>query len=206
MTAATPSVPRASGDPLPELAAFLRPYAALFHNRQSWRSVERYLTGLLTDLSHKNCQTVADAVAGTSTERLQHLLTDAVWDAQAVDRARVQTLVAHSPPSSAAGILVLDDTGLPKLNCICRKSGRVIHPGGGAPRCLTSCHLLRRRTWRSRSSTGRAPGVYPSTWWSPTPAMATPRASWPPWSSGRCRMSVPWARRSGSGSRTTSAR
>jgi SRSO17 transposase len=114
MTAATPSVPRASGDPLPELAAFLRPYAALFHNRQSWRSVERYLTGLLTDLSHKNCQTVADAVAGTSTERLQHLLTDAVWDTQAVDRARVQTLVAHSPPSSAAGILVLDDTGLPK--------------------------------------------------------------------------------------------
>jgi SRSO17 transposase len=107
----TPTVPRAARDPLPELAAFIQPYTALFRNRQSWHSVERYLTGLLTDLPHKTCQTVATAVAGTSTERLQHLLTDAVWDPQALDQARVQTLAAQSP---AGGILVLDDTGLPK--------------------------------------------------------------------------------------------
>jgi SRSO17 transposase len=105
------TVPRASSEPLPELAAFLQPYAVLFRNRQSGHSVERYLTGLLTDLPRKNCQTVAASVVGTSTERLQHLLTDAVWDPQALDRARVQTLVAQSP---AGGILVLDDTGLPK--------------------------------------------------------------------------------------------
>ncbi len=42
--------------------------------------MERYLTGLLTDLPRKNCDTIAAAVAGTSTERLQHLLTDATWD------------------------------------------------------------------------------------------------------------------------------
>jgi hypothetical protein len=39
--------------------------------------VERSLTGLLTDLPRKNCDTIAAAVAGTSTERLQPLLTDA---------------------------------------------------------------------------------------------------------------------------------
>ena len=73
--------------------------------------MERYLTGLLTDLPRKNCDTIAAAVAGTSTERLQHLLTDATWDPQALDQQRVQALVAQSPPQ---GLLVLDDTGLPK--------------------------------------------------------------------------------------------
>ena len=104
-------VPKASPDPLPEVGAFLAPFAPLFRNRQSWRGVERYLTGLLTDLPRKNCETIAAAVAGTSTERLQHLLTDASWNPLALDQARVQQLVALCP---AAGVLVLDDTGLPK--------------------------------------------------------------------------------------------
>ncbi len=74
--------------------------------------MERYVTGLLTDLPHKTADTIAAAVAGTSTERLQHLLTDAAWDALALDEARVKRLLAIHPPT--AGILVLDDTGLPK--------------------------------------------------------------------------------------------
>jgi len=74
--------------------------------------MERYLTGLLTDLPHKTAETIASAVAGTSTERLQHLLTDAAWDAQALDEARVKRLLAIYPPTS--GVLVFDDTGLPK--------------------------------------------------------------------------------------------
>ena len=74
--------------------------------------MERYLTGLLTDLPHKTADTIAAAVAGTSTERLQHLLTDAAWDATALDEARVKRLLAIHPPTS--GVLVFDDTGLPK--------------------------------------------------------------------------------------------
>ena len=72
----------------------------------------RYVTGLLTDLPHKTADTIAAAVAGTSTERLQHLLTDANWDAAALDEARVKSLLALHPPTS--GVLVFDDTGLPK--------------------------------------------------------------------------------------------
>jgi SRSO17 transposase len=66
---------------------------------------------LLSDLPRKNCDTIAAAVAGTSTERWQHLLTDATWEPQALDHQRVPALVAQSPPH---GLLVLDDTGLPK--------------------------------------------------------------------------------------------
>ena len=107
----TSVVPKASPDTLPELATYLKPFAPLFRRSTSRASVERYLTGLLTDLPRKNCDTIAAAVAGTSTERLQHLLTDATWDPQALDQQRVQALVAHSPRN---GLLVLDDTGLPK--------------------------------------------------------------------------------------------
>jgi hypothetical protein len=78
-------VPKASPDALPELAAFLEPYAPLFRRHTSRDSMERYLTGLLTDLPYKTADTIAAAVAGTSTERLQRLLTDAAWDARSLD-------------------------------------------------------------------------------------------------------------------------
>src|SRR6266852_4936000 len=83
-------VPKASPDALPELAAFLEPFAPLFRRHTSRDSMERYLTGLLTDLPHKTADTIAAAVAGTSTQRL----------------------LAIHPPTS--GVLVFDDTGLPK--------------------------------------------------------------------------------------------
>ena len=105
------AVPKAGPAPLPELAAYLAPFAPLFRRAQSRQSLERYVTGLLTDLPRKNCDTIAAAVAGTSTERLQHLLTDADWAPEALDEARVRQLVALSPPG---GVLVVDDTGLPK--------------------------------------------------------------------------------------------
>ncbi len=83
------AVPKASSDPLPEISAFLEPFAPLFRRVQSQQSLERYVTGLLTDLDRKNCDTISAAVAGTSTERLQHLLTDAEWDPLELDAARV---------------------------------------------------------------------------------------------------------------------
>src|SRR5438876_1602322 len=105
-------VPKASPEPLPELATFLEPFAPLFRRHTSRDSMERYVTGLLTDLPHKTCDTIADVIAGTSIERLQHLLTDAAWDPLQLDEARVKRLLAVHPV--ADGMLVFDDTGLPK--------------------------------------------------------------------------------------------
>src|SRR5215469_9236302 len=98
-------VPKASPEPLPELAAELSPFAPLFRRHTSRDSMERYVTGLLTDLPHKTCHTIADVIAGTSVERLQHLLTDAAWDPLELDEARVKRLLALHPASS--GILML---------------------------------------------------------------------------------------------------
>jgi SRSO17 transposase len=107
------AVPKASSEPLPEIARFLKPLAPLFRRSQSRHSLERYVTGLLSDLDRKNCDTIAAAVAGTSTERLQYLLTDADWDSKELDGARVRSLSEKSP--KGGGILVLDDTSFPKI-------------------------------------------------------------------------------------------
>jgi len=130
------AVAKASPDALPELSAYLEPFGHLFRRGQSRHSLDRYITGLLTDLPRKNCDTIAAAVAGTSTERLQHLLTDADWDPLALDKERVSRLVADSPPG---GILVLDDTGLPKQG---RASVGVARQYSGTLGKVANCQVI----------------------------------------------------------------
>src|SRR5258708_34226639 len=87
-------VPKASPQPLPELVTFLEPFAPLFRRHTSRDSMERYLTGLLTDLPHKTCDTIADAIAGTTLERLQYLLTEAAWNPLELDKACAKRLLS----------------------------------------------------------------------------------------------------------------
>ena len=150
-------VPKASPDPLPELAAYLQPFAPLFRRSTSRESVERYLTGLLTDLPRKNCDTIAAAVAGTSTERLQYLLTDATWDPQALDQQRVQALGAQSPPQ---GRLVLEDTGLPKQG---RSSVGVARQYSGTLGKVANCQVVVSAHYVADEPTSRAPVHWPVT-------------------------------------------
>jgi SRSO17 transposase len=150
-------VPKASPDTLPELATYLKPFAPLFRRSTSRESVERYLTGLLTDLQRKNCDTIAAAVAGTSTERLQHLLTDATWKPPALDAQRVQALVAQSPPY---GLLVLDDTGLPKQG---RGSVGVARQYSGTLGKVANCQVVVTAHYIADEPTSRAPVHWPVT-------------------------------------------
>jgi len=153
----TPVVPKASPETLPELATYLKPFAPLFRRSTSRASVERYLTGLLTDLPRKNCDTIAAAVAGTSTERLQHLLTDATWEPQALDQQRVRALVAQSPPQ---GILGLDDTGLPKQG---RSSAGVARQYSGTLGKVANCQVVVSAHYVADEPTSSAPVHWPLT-------------------------------------------
>ena len=141
--------------PLPELAAFLTPFAPLFRRTESRESLERYITGLLTDLPRKNCETIAAAVAGTSTERLQHLLTDADWDPVTLDRERVRTLAARSP---VGGILALDDVGLPKQG---RRSVGVQRQYCGALGKIANCQVVVTAEYVADEPTSRSPLHWP---------------------------------------------
>src|SRR5215510_13779540 len=153
----TSVVPQASPETLPESATDLTPFAPLFRRSTSRESVERYLTGLLTDLPRKNCDTIAAAVAGTSTERLQHLLTDATWEPPALDQQRVTALVAQSPPQ---GLLVLDDTGLPKQG---RGSAGVDRQYSGTLGKVANCQVVVSAHYVADEPTNSAPVHWPVT-------------------------------------------
>jgi SRSO17 transposase len=112
---------------------------------------------LLTDLPRKNCDTIAATVAGTSTERLQHLLTDATWDPQVLDQQRVQTLVGQSPPQ---GLLVLDDTGLPKQG---RRSVGVARQYSGTLGKVANCQVVVSAHYVADEPTSPAPMHWPVT-------------------------------------------
>jgi len=105
-------LPQAPSAPLPELAEFLVPFRVDFIFAKSFTSLERYLTGLLTEHPQKNCDTLAQVVPGTTQQNLQYLLTDLVWDEQALNRQRLQRMRAL--PSEGDGVLVIDDTGFLK--------------------------------------------------------------------------------------------
>lgn len=130
------TVRKASPDSLPELASYLAPFASLFRRARSRRNLERYVTRLLTDLRRKNADTIAAAVAGTSAERLQHLVTDADRDRQVLDQQRVRRLVARGPRD---GILVLGDTVLPKRG---RRSVGVQQRYCGALGKIANCQVV----------------------------------------------------------------
>lgn len=97
---------------MPELAEFLAPFHVHFHRSEGPESLERYLAGLLTEHPHKNCDTLAQIVPGTSEQRLQGLLTSIDWDQDDLNRQRVQILLTL--PTEGDGVLIFDDTGFAK--------------------------------------------------------------------------------------------
>jgi SRSO17 transposase len=150
-----PYPPKASAEVLPELAAFVAPFAPLLHNAQSRQSLDRYVTGLLSDLPRKNAETIAATVAGTSSERLQHLLTDAEWEAERLSEARVRWLSARSPQR---GVLVLDDTGLPKQG---KASVGVARQYSGTLGKIGNCQIVVSAEWVADAPSTRQPLHWP---------------------------------------------
>src|SRR5947208_12441486 len=108
----TQRIPQVPSAPLPELAEFLEPFRVHFQRSEGRQSLERYLTGLLTEHPHKNCDTLAQVVPGTSEQRLQGLLTRMAWDDENLNRQRVQWLARL--PTEGDGVVIFDDTGFAK--------------------------------------------------------------------------------------------
>ena len=102
----------ASPAPLPELDAFLSTFKVCFRRSEARAALERYLTGLLTQLPNKNCDTMAQAVPGTHEQRLQGLLTTMEWDEEELNRQRVAKMIAEA--TLGHGVLIFDDTGFAK--------------------------------------------------------------------------------------------
>lgn len=101
-------LPRAPEAPLPELAEFLAPLTMHFVQRPSAQSLERFVTGLLTEHLHQNCDTLAAVVPAPSEQRLQYLLTDMACDHEDLNGQRVRRMLAlptdgEAPPWPGRG-------------------------------------------------------------------------------------------------------
>jgi SRSO17 transposase len=105
-------IPQAPLEPIPELAEFLRPFHVHFLRSEGRHALDRYLTGLLTELPNKNCDTIAASIPGTSEQQLQGLMSTTAWDEEDLNRQRVQQLLQL--PSEGDGVLIFDDTGFAK--------------------------------------------------------------------------------------------
>ena len=102
----------ASDKPLPELEEYLSPFSKYFVRSEGRESLERYSTGLLTDIPRKNGETIEANVPGTNYQRLQSLMADIQWDDQGVNQENVGQM--RDDVSLGDGVLITDDTGIPK--------------------------------------------------------------------------------------------
>jgi hypothetical protein len=83
----------ASQAALPELQEFLASLQVRFRRPEGREALERWTTGLRTELPTKNGDTIAQAVPGTNAQRVQKMLAEA---------------------TTGDGVLVVDETGFPK--------------------------------------------------------------------------------------------
>jgi SRSO17 transposase len=140
---------QASPAELPELQEFLGAFQVRFRRPEGRQALERYTTGLLTELPHKNGDTLAQAVPGTSAQRLQEFLTKMPWDEEDLNRQRVQKLIAEA--STGDGVLVIDETGFPKRGTasvgVARQYSGTLGKVGNCQIAVTCCYSDRRATW-----------------------------------------------------------
>jgi SRSO17 transposase len=127
----------------------LASFQVRFRRPEGEHALERYLTGLLTELPNKNCDTMAQAVPGTSAQRLQEFLTNMQWDHDDLNRQRVEKLIAEV--TVGKGALILDDTGFAKQGKaavgVARQYSGTLGKVGNCQVAVTCCYSDARASW-----------------------------------------------------------
>jgi len=88
----------------------------LFARVEERTALRHYLIGLLVPREHnKTVVELAAIVPGANRQALHHFMHDAPWDAEALNRRRLQRWQAHPYLGPhAGGVLIVDETGDPK--------------------------------------------------------------------------------------------
>jgi len=134
---------------LPELDEFLATFQVRFRRPEGKAALERYLTGLLTELPNKNCDTMAEAVPGTNEQRLQEFLTNMQWDEQDLNCQRVAKMIAEATVGN--GVLLFDDTGFAKQGKasvgVARQYSGTLGKVGNCQVGVTCCYSDPQASW-----------------------------------------------------------
>ena len=139
----------ASPAELPELHAFVGAFQVRFRRPEGREALERYTTGLLTELPNNNGDTITQAVPGTRAQRLQEFLTTMQWDEEDLNRQRVQKMMAEA--ARGDGVLIFDDTGFPQQGTasvgVERQYSGTLGKGGNGQVAVTCCYTDPQATW-----------------------------------------------------------
>jgi SRSO17 transposase len=83
--------------------------AGRFARVEPRRRASAFVRGLLADLPRKNCWTISEHAGDPNPDGMQHLLSQAVWDADAVRDDVRDYVIDHL--ADAQAVLVIDETG-----------------------------------------------------------------------------------------------
>jgi SRSO17 transposase len=119
----------------PEWQALLSAFQVRCRRPEGREALERSTTGLLTERPTKHGETIAQAVPGTSAQRLQACLTKMPWDEEDLNRKRVAKRVAAA--TRGDGVLIVDKTGFATQGTASVQSRAAVcghaEPGGPRP-------------------------------------------------------------------------
>ena len=99
----------------PVLQPFFCKFTDLWSRPCQAKAFSAYVRGLVSQTHRKNVQAINAKIVGQHYQGLHHFLADSPWDAEALNRRRIELLEADRRTASRPkGALILDDTGMPK--------------------------------------------------------------------------------------------
>ena len=108
------AISRAPILPNPALREYVGRFKGVFGRRETVRNAEIYLTGLCSDLPHKNGETMEAAIPGADQEDIYNFLVRSTWSPEALDRARVEQWIGERGYVGQRVNVLLDETSFLK--------------------------------------------------------------------------------------------